>query len=122
MPACHMKPRDKKAFIDTIGKNLVSKHGKRKYYQPAQVRDSAMSLGYSIDIHCWAYCIFTSQTDFQALHDAAGEVCDYAAMKAEILTDLAGSDGFSFLDINLSWLEWPDINLSSIFSWFDTTP
>ena len=119
MSACHIKPADKKAFIGAVGKELVRAHGKRKYYPPVQVRKAADSCGYPIDIHCWAYCFFSSPEDFFALHEAAGEVCDYVAMKSELLSDLSSTGRFSLLDIDLSWLEWPDIDLSSLFDWFD---
>ncbi len=122
MPACHLEPKGKKAFIGAVGEELVRAHGKQKFYKPSQIRRAAENRGYPIDIHCWAYCIFSTPDDFQAIHDAAGEVCDYAAMKAEVLTDLAAGSSFSWLDINLSWLEWPDISLSSIFDWFDFSP
>ena len=46
---------------------------------------------------------------------------DYAAMNAEVLTDLAGGS-FEWPDLDLSWLEWPDIDLSSLFDWFDWSP
>jgi len=119
MPACHLEPEDKKALIDKVGHELVQKHGKRKYYEPSLVRRAAETVGYGIDVQCWAYCIFTSAEDFKALHDAAGEACDYVSMKAEVLTDLAGGGTFDWIDIDLSWLEWPDIDLSGIFDWFD---
>jgi hypothetical protein len=122
MPACHVEPKDKKAFIGAVGEELVRRHGKRKYYQPTEVRSAAESLGYPLDIHCWAYCIFSTPADFQAIHDAAGEVCDYAAMKAEVLADLASGRSFSWRDIDLPWLEWQDIDLSSLFDWFDFAP
>lgn len=119
MPACHIKPEDKKAFIGAVDQQLVKTHGKRKYYPPADIRQAADYCGYPIDIHCWAYCFYSSPGDFAALHDAAGEICDYVAMKTELLTDLAGGASFALPDIDLSWLEWPDIDLSSIFEWFD---
>lgn len=119
MPACHLQPSDKKAFIGAVGHELVRTHGKRKYYKPAEVRRAADSCGYPIDIHCWAYCFYSTPEDFKALHDAAGESCDYVAMKTEVLTDLASGASFSLPDLDLSWLEWPDIDLSSIFDWFD---
>ena len=122
MPACHLEPEDKKAFIGAVGEELVRSRGKRKYYKPSQVRSAAERLGYPVDIHCWAYCIFSSPQDFQAVHDAAGEACDYAAMKASVLSELAPSGSYSWLDIDLSWLEWPDIDLSSVFDWFDFSP
>ena len=122
MPACHLKPSDKKAFIGAVGEELVRVHGKQKYYAPAQVRRAAECRGYPIDIYCWAYCIFSTPGDFKAIHDAAGEVCDYAAMKAEVLTDLASGGTFAWFDVDLSWLDWPDIDLSSLFDWFDFSP
>lgn len=122
MPACHLEPQDKKVFIGAVGEELVRAHGKRKYYEPAQVRRAADSRGYLVDVHCWAYCIFVTPQDFKALHDAAGEVCDYAVMKAQVLTELFGGGTFSWLDMDLSWLEWPDIDLSSLFDWFDFSP
>jgi hypothetical protein len=119
LPACHLRPDDKKAFIRKVGSDLVRTHGKHNYYKPADIRRSADRCGYPIDIHCWAYCIFSSPEDFKALHDAVGEVCDYAAMKAEVLADLASGASFSLLDVDLSWLEWPDIDLTSIFDGID---
>jgi hypothetical protein len=116
-------PKDKKSLIGAVGKDLVQAHGKQKYYKPDQVRRSAERCGYAVDVHCWAYCVFTTPEDFNALHAALGEACcDYAAMKAEVLADLAGAGSFSLFDVDLSWLEWPDIDLSSIFDWFDFSP
>jgi hypothetical protein len=114
-----MKPADKKAFIGAVGKELIRTNGKKKYYKPTEVRMAADSFGAPIDIHCWAYCFYSSPSDFAALHAVAGEVCDYVAMKTELLVDLASGSPFSLLDIDLSWLEWPDIDLSSIFDGVD---
>ena len=119
MPACALKPDDKKAFVGAVGEELVRRHGKRKYYKPDEVRRAAVTRGYPVDWHCWAYCIFLTPGDFKALHDATGEACDYAAMKAEVLADLAAGASFSLFDLDLSWLDWPDIDLSSLFDWFD---
>jgi hypothetical protein len=119
MPACELKPEDKKQFISDVGRNLVREHGKKKYYKPEQIRKAAIDGGYQPDIVCWAYVMFSSPADFVAIHEAAGEACDYAAMKAEVLTDLASGDSFLGIDLDLSWLEWPDIDISSVFDWFD---
>jgi len=121
MPACELKPGDKKKFVSDVGQRLVRDHGVRKYYQPSQIKRAARELGYQPDIVCWAYCLFSSPGDFAAIHEAAGEVCDYAVMKAEVLADLATGGSFLGLDLDLSWLEWPDIDLSSVFDWFDVT-
>ncbi|CAA9372794.1 MAG: hypothetical protein AVDCRST_MAG64-75 [uncultured Phycisphaerae bacterium] len=118
---CHLPPKDKKQLVGAVGKDLVEKHGKQKYYKPPEVRRSAERCGYGVDVHCWAYVIFTTPQDFAAIHEAAGEACDYAAMKAEVLADLAGGASFSLFDVDLSWLDWPDISLSSLFDWFDVS-
>ena len=121
MPACHLKPKDRKAFIGAVGEELVRRHGKQRYYEPSQIRGAASQLGYPVDIVCWAYCIFSAPADFKAVHEAAGEVCDYTAMRAEVLADLTSGGAFSALDVDLSWLEWPDIDLTSVFDWFDVS-
>lgn len=118
MPACEMKPNDKKALIGAVGEELVRRHGKKKYYTTGEVRDSALASGVADVFVCWAYCIYCSPEAFKALHDALGESCDYAKMKAQVLADLSGGS-FQWPDIDLSWLEWPDIDLSSLFDWFD---
>lgn len=120
MPACTLKPADKKAFVSDVGEELVLRHGKKKYYTTQEVAWATSARGYPIDWTCWAYCMYSSPEAFKALHDAAGEACDYVAMKAEVLSSLAGgASAFSWLDIDLSWLEWPDIDLTGIFDWFD---
>lgn len=119
MAICELKPEDKRAFIGAVGEELVKRHGKKKYYKPDDIGHAASARGYSDDIVCWAQCIFAAPEDFEALHEMAGVACDYARMKAEVLADLAGSGGFQLPDIDLSWLEWPDIDLSGIFDWFD---
>ena len=119
MPACHLKQDDKKAFIGKVGNDLVRTHGKQSYYKPIDIRRSAERGGFPADIHCWAYCIFSSPQDFKALHDAAGEIRDYSAMRAKVLTEFANGVSFSIFYIDLSWLEWPDIDLFSVFDGFD---
>ena len=105
MPPCHLEPDDKRAFVGAVGEELVRRHGKQHYYKPADIRRAAESRGYPVDIYCWAYCIFSTPDDFRTLHDTVGEVCDYAAMKAEVLSDLATGGTFSWIDIDLSALQ-----------------
>lgn len=119
MPACDLKPEDKKKFVSDVGQRLVRDHGRKNYYKPDQIKKAARDGGYQPDIVCWAYCMFASPGDFTAVHEAAGEVCDYASMKAQVLSDLASGGSFLGMDMDLSWLEWPDIDLSSVFDWFD---
>lgn len=121
MSACHIEPENRKKLVSDVGRKLVADHGKQKYYKPDEVRKAALDLGYEIDYVCWAYCIFTSPEDFALIHEALGEVCDYVKMKGEVLGELAQGGSFLELDIELSWLEWPDIDLSSVFDWVDFT-
>ena len=120
MSACHVAPHDKRALVSAVGEELVSRHGKRRTYRAAQVRSALEARNFPIDVHCWAYCIFLSAPDFEGLHRAMGEVCDQAAMKAEVLADLAGDGAVAFVSSGFSWLQWPD--LSSLFDWFDRKP
>jgi len=119
MAACELAPQDKKKFVGDVGGELVRKHGMRKYYEPSDIQAAAEACVYAADFHCWAYCIFASPNDFRALHEAAGEACNYATMRAEVLADLASGDSFASSDVGLSWLEWPDIDLGGLFDWFD---
>lgn len=117
--ACELAPKDKKALVDAVGKELVRKHGKQRYYRPADVAEAATASGYPVDVHCWAYCIFTCPRDFASLHEATGVACDYLAMRGDVLAELANGGSFSLLDTGLSWLEWPDIDLDGPIDWFD---
>lgn len=119
MAACELKPSDKRQFIGEVGEELVRAHGKKKYYKPSEIRKAADRRGYPIDIHCWAMSVFSTPEDFKDLHETSGEACDYVAMRAEVIGDLADGNSFSLPDLDLSWLEWPDIDLSSLFDWFD---
>lgn len=78
-------------------------------------------LDIPLDIDCWMYALYTSHADFDAHHRLTGELCDYGAMRSYMIvaiTDGAASPA-SWFSIDLSWLEWPDIDLSSIFEFFD---
>lgn len=114
---CHIPPPDKKRLGQQVGHALLEKHGKRRFYSPAQVRDTLLDLGMSIDWHCWAYALFLSPGDFRVLHDAAGEACDQAAMKAEMADALTDGASASWFDVDLSWIDWPDIDFTALFDW-----
>lgn len=113
-PACPPAPPNKKEYITDIGKILVQEHGKKKYYKPEEVKkaskDSKYYNQYGIDWHCWAMCTFSSHSDFDTYHEAAGEVCDYVAMKSEMLGGLAEST-------TADWLTIPDLDIDA--SWLD---
>jgi len=121
MASCSLSPQDKKAYAKGVGNILVKKYGKQKYYSPHRVKMASRNSKYDIDWHCWAMCLYTSPSDFKSYHDSIGETCDYVAMKTEMasaITDGASESWFDF-DFDLSWLEWPDFDLPSIFDILD---
>lgn len=119
MTACTLAPTDKKRYGKEVGEILVKEYGKNKYYTPEQVKKASSRSKYDIDWHCWAMCIYTSPSDFNAYHQSIGESCDYGEMKAEMASALTDGASDSWFDIDTSWLEWPDIDLSSIFDFID---
>lgn len=49
MPACELKPADKRKFIGAVGEELVKRRGKKKYYKTDDIRRAAADLGYQVD-------------------------------------------------------------------------
>lgn len=64
-------------------------------------------------------CLYAAPADFAAYHRKTGETCNYLAMKTEMTSALTDGASDSWFDIDLSWLEWPDIDLSAIFDFLD---
>jgi len=117
MTLCSLAPEDKKAYGKEVGEILIKNYGKKKYYTPAQVKKASEQSKY--DWHCWAMCLYTSPTDFDLYHKSIGETCNYAEMKSEMVAAMTDGASSSWFDIDMSWLEWPDIDFSSIFDFFD---
>jgi hypothetical protein len=119
MTSCSASPPDKKAYGKEVGEILVRDHGKKSFYSIDQVKNALSQSAYGMDWSCWAFCLYTSASDFKAYHDSIGETCDYASMKSEMTSAITGGASDSWFDLDLSWLEWPDIELSSIFDFLD---
>ncbi|PCK00585.1 MAG: hypothetical protein COA45_02075 [Zetaproteobacteria bacterium] len=119
MISCTLDPEDKKLFGKEIGEILVKNHGQKKFYSPAQVKKASSQSKYDVDWYCWAMCLYTSPDDFNTYHQSTGEVCDYAAMRFEMTSALTDGASDTWFDVDLSWLEWPDIELPSIFDFID---
>ena len=122
MPACAIKPADRKQQIRVVGNDLVKHHGKKKFYTVQEVKDANRRQGIDVDVACWSHAFFNSHVDFDTYHAEIGETCDYAAMKREMLDSVTSpADSSSLLDLNfdfdLSWLELPAIDWS-IFAFF----
>ncbi len=92
---------------------------KRNTTRPRKSGALPLTAAIPPDYYCWAECIYTSPEAFELAHKLAGEVCDYTIMKAEVLSDLASGGIYSWLDLDLSWLEWPDIDITSLFDGVD---
>lgn len=66
--------------------------------------------------------VYSSRKNFDEHHTATGENCDYAAMKGEMTAAMTDGASESWFDIDMSWLDWPDFDLSSIFDFIDFSP
>lgn len=113
---CTPAPVNKKEYITDIGKILVKDYGKKKYYQPKEVKKAHRKSRWhdGVDFSCWGMSTFTSHADFDNYHQQTGEVCDYAEMKTEMLKGLSlttGSEIFESSDFNIdaSWLDFGEI-------------
>jgi hypothetical protein len=118
MTACALAPADKRRQVKKVGNDLVRHYGKRRYYTVQEVKDANRRQNIGLDFSCWSHATFNSHGDFDAYHRSMGEDCDYASMKAEMLASVSSADGASWFDIDLSWLEFPEIDWS-VFDFFD---
>ena len=119
MVAKSLTDHEKKQYAKDVGKILVKKYGKQKYYSTYRVRQASKETIWGIDWHCWAMCLYTSPEEFNRYHESIGEACDYASMKAQMAHAITDGVSDSWFDFDLSWLEWPDFDLPSIFDVFD---
>ena len=115
---CHTPPKDKKAFAKKLGADLVKHRGKKRFYSIAEVHASLRRLQW-LDLDCWGFALYSSRHDFDQHHRGIGEQCDYDSMRGEMIDALADGASWSLFDIDLSWLEWPDIDLSATFDFID---
>ena len=119
LPApCAIAPGDKRRQAQLVGDDLLRHYGKRNFYSVQQVRDANRRNKIDLDLACWSHALFNTHSDFDQLHAASGEACDYAAMKAEMLRSMATDSSSSWFDFDLSWLDFPDLDIS-LFDFFD---
>jgi len=119
MGLCAINTPEKQALGKTVGDDLLQHHGKKRYYRTEEVREAVKRSYYPMDWSCWAYCLFTSPEDFSRYHESIGEPCDYGKMKAEMVSAMTDGASTSWFDAHMSWLEWPDVDLSAIFGSID---
>lgn len=115
---CAISPRDKREQGRRVGDDLVRHHGKRPFYSIEQVRAANRRCNVNVDVVCWSHALFNTHADFDHMHSALGEACDYVGMKRAMLESLADGSSSGWFDFDLSWLEFPDIDFS-IFDFFD---
>lgn len=120
MPACAITPSDRREQIRLVGNDLLQNYGCKQYYTVEEVRSANRRQGISSDVGCWSHATFNSHKDFDDYHLSIGESCDYVSMKSEMLSSVSNSDETSWFgfDFDLSWLEFPDIDLS-LFDFLD---
>lgn len=117
MGARTMPPAERKQMLGRVSKELVTQFGKKKYYSKGMVDSALRRQGVPLDFACWNYAFFTSRAEFVEIHQRTGEACDYDAMRAQLVATVRG-DGAAFdaatssFDFDLSWLDWPDLDLS----------
>ena len=112
---------EKKTIAIAIGSDLANTHGKRKFYTQTEVERALQKHRYDVDWHCWAYCLYMDHRSFDNYHSSIGESCDYLGMKQSMVSSMTDNASESWLDFDfdLSWLELPDIDFSSIFDFTD---
>lgn len=118
MAACEQSPCDKRTQAKVVGDDLVRHYGKKPYYTVEEVKSANQRQNIEIDFCCWSHAMFNSYSDFDSYHRSIGEKCDYASMKSEMLQSVSIAPDSSWLGMDFSWLEFPDIDLS-IFDFFD---
>ncbi len=113
---CTPSPKNKKEYVTDIGKILVKENGKKKYYEPEEVKTAhRKSKWYDVmDFSCWGMSTFSSHSDFDEYHEKMGETCDYVEMKTEMLSELSVSSNEDWtsipnLDLDASWLDLGDV-------------
>jgi hypothetical protein len=123
LPACAIKPEDRRKQVRLVGSDLVKNYGRKPFYTVQEVKNANRRQGINYDVACWSHAFFNSHTDFDEYHKRIGEGCDYIAMKKEMaesvsFTPDAGSWFEMDFDFDLSWLELPSVDWS-IFDFFD---
>jgi len=86
-----------------------------------EIKSSLEKYGYGIEFQCWAFCFFMDHPSFDIYHQSIGEQCDYLSMKESMVASITdhGSDSWTNFDFDMSWLEWPDIDVPSILDFID---
>lgn len=118
MSACTLSPTDRRRQVRLVGNDLLKHYGKKRYYSVEEVKKANQRQKIDIDFVCWSHASFNSHQDFDDYHRSIGESCDYVSMKSDMLGSVSTASDTSWFDLDLSWLEFPDIDFS-LFDFFD---
>lgn len=118
MPACAISPSDRRRQTRTVGADLLKHYGRKRYYSVEEVKSANRRQDIGPDFSCWSHAAFNSHSDFDTYHQSIGESCDYVSMKSDMLTSVSTAADASWFDLDLSWLEFPDIDFS-LFDFLD---
>jgi hypothetical protein len=118
MPACSISPANRRQQTRAVGSDLLKNYGRKQYYSVEEVKSANRRQNIGLDFGCWSHATFNSHTDFDAYHQSIGESCDYISMKGEMLSSVSAATDSSWFDLDLSWLEFPDIDFS-LFDFLD---
>lgn len=116
-----LTPEAKKAYLNKVGKKLVERHGKKKYYSRKEVEGVIKLTPDAVNLAFLAYGVFTNQETFQHIHQETEKGYSYEEMRRDALSALTDSGSYLDIDLDLSWLDWPDIDLGSVFDWFSAS-
>jgi len=112
MVDCSISPEDKRYQVKVVGDDLIRHYGKKKFYSVEEVKESNRRNNIPVDVCCWSHATFNTHKDFDTYHHSIGEVCDYVQMKCEMIESISVSSGGNLFNFDVSWLEFPDIDLS----------
>ena len=118
MGACTIAPNDRRDQVKRVGEDLDRYYGKKPYYTVQEVKDANRRRDISPDFCCWSFATFNTRSDFDTYHQSIGEQCDYSAMKTDMLSSVSSTSDTTFFDIDLSWIEFPDIDWD-VFDFID---
>jgi hypothetical protein len=110
MGMCAIAVADKRTLARSVGKHLTATYGKRAHYSPTLVKVTMRRLKYPDIWDCWALSLFTDCGDFDSYHAALGEICNYAAMNADMLSAVGSDSMTDFLSTDWSATDlFPDM-------------
>ena len=113
MPVCNISPADRRQQTRAVGVDLLRNYGRKQFYNVEEVKKANQRQKIDFDFACWSHAAFNSHKDFDSYHQSIGENCDYISMKSDMLSSVSTSVDSSWFDMDLSWLEFPDIDFSA---------